>query len=196
LYEALETHHSRPHHGPALALTIHTIQTERASISTGSLLILSTVDKDRISKQKPEKLADAIFESIHTSMHAIRSAQYQVLRESPYQLTHMEGKLLGFFARHPGSKLSDVVQHSRRDKGQLARLIKTLKEQGLLEASEDSQDRRSVCLQLSEEGKKVHESLRKQLSKVAQLAVSDLSQSEQEKLYELLEKLRVCSVER
>jgi hypothetical protein len=37
----------------------------------------------------------------------------------------MEGKVLGFFARHPGATQRDLAQHSGRDKAQLARLIKS-----------------------------------------------------------------------
>ena len=39
----------------------------------------------------------------------------------------MEGKILGFFIRHPGATLRDLVAHLRQDKGQLARLIRSLK---------------------------------------------------------------------
>jgi DNA-binding MarR family transcriptional regulator len=75
---------------------------------------------------------DEIFEAIHTIMHLFRSEQYRALRDGPYDLTHMEGKILAFLARNSGATLSELVAHSGRDKSQLARLIKGLREQGLL----------------------------------------------------------------
>jgi DNA-binding MarR family transcriptional regulator len=50
----------------------------------------------------------------------------------------MEGKVLGYFCRHPGNTQSDLAQHSGRDKAQLTRLIARLKEAGLLEARADA----------------------------------------------------------
>ena len=92
--------------------------------------------------KKTAEVADDVFESIHTVMHLFRSEQYRVLREGRYNLTHMEGKILGFFIRHPGATLRDLVVHLRRDKGQLARLIRSLKDQELLEGQTDAGDRR------------------------------------------------------
>ncbi|MEY2873030.1 MAG: hypothetical protein RLZZ373_401, partial [Pseudomonadota bacterium] len=46
---------------------------------------------------------DHPLELIHAVMHQYRSQQYQVLRDGPHDLTHMETKALGFFARHPGA---------------------------------------------------------------------------------------------
>jgi DNA-binding MarR family transcriptional regulator len=71
----------------------------------------------------------------------------------------MEGKVLGFFARHPGATQRDLAQHSGRDKAQLARLIKSLRERGLLLAEEDGSDRRQVCLRLSDAGQAVQDTL-------------------------------------
>tara|TARA_R100000027_G_scaffold2734_9_gene2732 strand:+ start:38232 stop:38708 length:477 start_codon:yes stop_codon:yes gene_type:complete len=138
----------------------------------------------------PENIASAIFESVHATMHAFRSEQYQVLRDSPYELTHMEGKILGYFERNPGAKLNDIVRHSGRDKGQLARNIKTLKSQGLLNASKDANDRRSVSLELTDAGKAVCKDLQQELDSVANRAVANLDPAEQRHLYQLLEKVR------
>ena len=71
----------------------------------------------------PADVADEVVESIHAVMHLYRARQYRTLREGPSDLTHLEGKVLGFFGRHPGATQSDLVAHSARDKGQLARLI-------------------------------------------------------------------------
>lgn len=138
----------------------------------------------------PEDAPQEVFESIHAVMHMFRSEQYRAFRDGPRPLTHMEGKLIGFFARRPDATLSDLVAHSGRDKGQLARLIKTLKDQGLLEASEDQADKRSVRLRLTAEGRSIHQTLRRQSARLAKLAVKGLDAAECERLVELLARVK------
>ena len=139
---------------------------------------------------KPEDLPQEVFDSIHAVMHLFRAGQYRAFRDGPHPLTHMEGKLLGFFARRPDATLSELVAHSGRDKGQLARLIKTLKDQGLLEASEAQADKRSVRLRLTSEGRTVHQSLRRQSSRLAKLAVKGLDDVECGRLVALLSRVK------
>ncbi|MBK1858521.1 MarR family winged helix-turn-helix transcriptional regulator [Cerasicoccus arenae] len=143
-----------------------------------------------IINKKSQKNAEAVFEAIHTLMHLIRSEQYRVLRDSPYQLTHMEGKMLAYFSQNPGATLRELVIHTGRDKGQLARTIKTLKEQGLLIGEEDPNDRRSQLLSLTTEGTKINESLIDQLNHLTELAVHDLSDADCQKLLQLLTQIR------
>lgn len=138
----------------------------------------------------PEEISEEVFESIHKLMHLIRSEQYRVLRDSPYKLTHMEGKMLGYFYHHVGASLRDLVVHTGRDKGQLARTIKTLKEQGLLQAEADPDDRRSQRLSLTDEGRRIHESLIGRLQRLTKIAVHDMSQADCEHLLALLGKVR------
>ena len=130
-----------------------------------------------------EPSANDVFEAIHTVMHLYRSAQY---REGPHGLTHMEGKVLGFFARHAGATQSDLAQHSGRDKAQLARLIKGLRERGLLHAEADDADRRNVHLQLTDAGQAMLRTLRSQGRKLEARAVAGLSAEKRRQLAELL----------
>ncbi|WP_269541722.1 MarR family winged helix-turn-helix transcriptional regulator [Cerasicoccus fimbriatus] len=144
---------------------------------------------DKINNNS-EEISEEVFESIHKLMHLIRSEQYRVLRDSPYKLTHMEGKMLGYFYHHAGASLRDLVAHTGRDKGQLARTIKTLKEQGLLQAEADPDDRRSQLLSLTDEGRRIHESLIGRLQRLTKIAVHDMSQADCEHLLALLGKVR------
>ena len=144
---------------------------------------------DNVNKN-PEDAPQEIFDSIHAVMHLFRAGQYRAFRDGPHPLTHMEGKLIGFFARRPDATLSDLVAHSGRDKGQLARLIKTLKDQGFLEASEDQADKRSVRLRLTAEGRAIHQTLRRQSSRLAKLAIKGLEPSDCERLVALLARVK------
>jgi DNA-binding MarR family transcriptional regulator len=145
---------------------------------------------DNINR-KSVNASDEVFDLIHTIMHLFRSQQYRGLPGGSRHMTHMEGKLLGFFARYPGATLSDLVAHSARDKGQLARLIKSLKEGGLLSVQKDQKtDRRSVGLELTRAGHTVHRTLHRQSERLAMLAVKDLDTEKRHQLLVLLRQVR------
>ena len=78
---------------------------------------------DNVNRKANAGTAAEVFETIHTLMHLFRAQQFRALRDGPAAVTHMEAKTLGFFARHPGATLSELVAHSGRDKAQVARLI-------------------------------------------------------------------------
>lgn len=134
--------------------------------------------------------SDDVFDAVHAVMHLYRSLQYRALREGPHDLTHMEFKALGYFARHPGATLSDLVAHSGRDKAQIARLIGELKRRGLLAARADEADRRSSRLELTADGREVHGSLQRHSQRLADVAVTGLAQAEREQLLALLRRVQ------
>jgi DNA-binding MarR family transcriptional regulator len=134
--------------------------------------------------------ADEVMDLVHTLMHQFRSLQYQVLRGGPHDITHMESKVLGFFARHDGATQSDLVQHSGRDKAQVARLIKGLRDRGLLEAVPDEADRRNLRLHLTPEGQAVQRALHQQARRLGAQAVKGLDDAERRNLVDLLRRVR------
>jgi DNA-binding MarR family transcriptional regulator len=137
-----------------------------------------------------DKAPDSPLDLIHAVMHQYRSQQYQVLRDGPHDLTHMETKALGFFARHPGATQSALAQDSGRDKAQLARLVKGLRERGLLDAQADEADRRNVRLTPTAQGRAVLEALRTASAHLAAQAVTGMSADEQRQLAALLQRVR------
>lgn len=146
------------------------------------------VDKVNQSELKRD---EQVLDLIHTVMHQYRSQQYQVLRDGPHEITHMESKVLGFFARHPGATQSALAEHSGRDKAQLARLIKALRERGLLAGAEDQSDRRSVSLSLTAAGQAVLRTLRQQGNLLNAKAVAGFTAAEKDKLAAMLARVKV-----
>jgi DNA-binding MarR family transcriptional regulator len=134
--------------------------------------------------------ADEAIELVHTVMHQFRSRQFQALRDGAHDITHMEAKVLGFFSHHPAATLSDLVAHSGRDKAQLARLVKGLRERALLVGEADAVDRRNVRLRLSEAGRAVQRALRAEAHALNARAVDGLSPQEQAQLVALLARLK------
>lgn len=131
-----------------------------------------------------------VLELVHTVMHQYRAQQYQVLRDGPHDITHMESKVLGFFARHPGATQSELAAHSGRDKAQLARLIKGLRERALLAGEADPADRRNLRLSLTADGQAVLRTLQQQARRLAAQAVDGMTQAQQRELLTLLRQVR------
>jgi DNA-binding MarR family transcriptional regulator len=127
---------------------------------------------------------------MHAIMHLYRSAQHRSLRDGPNDLAHMEVKALGFFARHPGATQSELVAHSGRDKAQVARQIRALRDRGLLDAEADEHDRRSSHLSLSSEGKAVHAALHSNDGRLKEQALLGFNEQEQAALVALLARVR------
>lgn len=140
--------------------------------------------------QKPSGTVGDVFDAIHSIMHLYRTQQFRAFADGEHELTHMESKVLRFFARQPGATLSDLVAHSGRDKAQLTRLIKGLRERGLLDASADEADRRSTRLHLSEAGAALHGRLHHVGAALSGLALDGISEAEREQLYALLQRVR------
>ena len=126
-----------------------------------------------------------VVDAMHKIMHLYRS-----LRDAQHDLAHMEIKVLGFFARHPGASPSDLVAHSGRDKAQVARLIRGLRERGLLEAEADATDRRSTRVTLSAAGLELHTALHSHDGELAEAALAGLSEGECATLAALLGRVR------
>lgn len=127
-------------------------------------------------------------DQIHQVMHLVRAQQRTALRVGA-PLTPMEAKVLGFFGRHPGANLKALAEHSGRDKAQLARLIKGLRDQGWLVAEEGA-DRRNQCISLTPRGQAVHNEMRALTRRIGTQALKGLSPAEREQLSALLQRVR------
>jgi DNA-binding MarR family transcriptional regulator len=134
--------------------------------------------------------SEQVFDAIHSIMHLYRARQLRGLRDNPHELTHMEYKALGFFSRHPGATQGDLVAHSGRDKAQLARLLKGLRDKELLDAVADDNDRRITRLSLSAAGEKVFRGLHELGAQASGAAVSGMSAEQLSQLQALLQQIR------
>ena len=72
----------------------------------------------------------------------------------------------------------------------MARLIKTLRDKGLLDAKTDEVDRRQVRLSVSEAGLTVQRELKRQAKQVSVQALAGLSAEEQSQLAALLKRVQ------
>lgn len=132
---------------------------------------------------------NAVFEAIHKVMHRYRAAVMRELRDNTQALAPMEHRALAFFAHTPGATLSDMVEHSGKDKAQLARLVRDLRDKALLDASPDPHDRRITRLTLSQAGEAMHKAAQECQRAVQMKAVTGLSHTECIQLTALMEKI-------
>ncbi len=153
---------------------------------------MSPIMQSKVDKVNQKSLSPAgeVLEAMHAIMHLYRARQFRSLRAGAHELAHMEAKALGYFARHPGATQSDLVAHSGRDKAQVARLIRVLRERGLLEATADEADRRSTRLSLSAEGTALHAALHRDDGRLAEAALAGMADAEREALRGLLARVR------
>ena len=141
------------------------------------------------TKSKPSADSE-IFETIHSITHLYRSQQFRSLREGPHELGPMEFRALRFIARHLGCTQSDLVAHSGRDKGQVARLLRGLRDAGLVDADADPVDRRITRLSLSRRGQDLFDEVHVQGERLSELALAGLSEQERGSLQTLLAHVR------
>jgi len=131
-----------------------------------------------------------VLDMVHAVMHLFRAHRHRALREGQHELSHMEGKVLSFFARHPGATQSELAEHVGRDKGQLARLVGGLRERGLLEPLPEQVDRRSVQLQPTAQARAILQAMHRHGRRLAEAAVAGLGEAEHTQLLQLLGKVR------
>lgn len=128
-----------------------------------------------------------VLEVLHGLMHQLRARHLGSGDEADLAIGPMERKALRFFAHHPGSTQSDLVSHSGRDKGQLARLIAGLKTRGLLAARPDEKDRRVIRLYPTEQAQALYQQVQRQRKALSAKALAGLTQQQQGQLLALLQ---------
>ena len=138
-----------------------------------------------------ESSGDALFDQMHEVMHLFRSRLREALRDEPDVLAAMEARALGFFARHDGAAQGDLVRHSGRDKGQVARLVRSLLDRGLLQR--DAVAGRRGGLSLTAEGAALHRRLQLQRARLADELAGVLSADERARLGALLRRLKASA---
>ncbi len=136
------------------------------------------------------KPQDDVTDHLLALMHLFRSSLRQSLAESPDGIGPMEARVLGFFARNPRSTQSDLVEHSGRDKAQIARLVKPLVERGLLVSTPDANDRRATRLDLTASGRATQRRLQQHQQRLAARLTADFSAEERAQVKCLLERMR------
>lgn len=100
-----------------------------------------------------------------------------------------QGLLLGFLLEEDNVPLKDLVEKMDIRPSSLSELVRKLQRAGLVETQEDEQDRRSVRVRLTEEGRKRAQELNSARDEKLSAMFSGLTEEEQQSLLALLTKL-------
>lgn len=104
-------------------------------------------------------------------------------------LAPMEARTLAYLQRHPGCSQADFASYTRRDKAQVARLVKPLIERGLVASLPDSADRRVNRLWLTEDGAALQRRAARHRASLAHQMLAGLTLAERAEAARLLERL-------
>lgn len=134
--------------------------------------------------------AEALVEALHAVVHALRARQHESLAQAGVALSPLEVRVLAFFARQPGATQRDLIVHSGRDKGQVARLVRSLHEQGLLELQADDDDGRITRIHLTPVARQLSQAVQRQRGVLARQAFQGVAPDEARAALRLLQRMR------
>jgi DNA-binding MarR family transcriptional regulator len=155
-------------------------------------MVMKLIKPTPQAANRPAATPDAVLDQVQRVFHLLRLRTHESMRSIAGEagLAPMEGRALGFFAQHPGATPSELALHAGRDKAQIARLIKSLLDQGLLAREADAEDRRSHRLSLTAEGQAMHQRLRRQRAAVGRRLIAGLGTAELAQLSALLARMQ------
>lgn len=147
---------------------------------------MSTMMPNTVDKVNQQDAEPGALDLMHTLMHQIKRRMQQATQAASeaegIALAPMEARTLGFYARHSGATAQDLVDHAGRDKAQVARLVKSLVERGLLATATDPQDRRRQTLQLTTAGKRFERRMATERLRIERAVMAGVSAEEAEVL--------------
>lgn len=131
-----------------------------------------------------------VLDRLHTLMHGLRRHLQEAVREDGDGLGPMEARCLGYFMRHEGASQSDLVQHSGRDKAQIARIVKALHERGLLQSQPDPNDGRSQRVSVTPDGQALQRKMQQHRARFEKSMTAGLGEDDRATLLNLLDRLQ------
>ena len=120
----------------------------------------------------------------------LRQLMQKRLLEAGFPLTPAEMGVLHLLAHENGQRIGVIADQTTRERTVLTRIADRLVRKGLVERREDPEDRRAVCLWLTDAGRSLHRELTPIRDAVVAQVTDSLSGAEQRKLTAALEALR------
>lgn len=131
-----------------------------------------------------------VFDTLHELLRIFRMRMRQRLAVVCPQLSFGELRVLMKVGEHPGCTQKRLVEHSRVDKAQMARMLAQLQDKGWLLRSESAQDRRVRQLRLSAQGQQLFGRLAVERAALAAELLQDCPPAMQAQLQLLLAQAR------
>ncbi len=109
--------------------------------------------------------------------------------QAPYGLSIAEWRVIAVVAKYPAINASELVHYTAMDKVALHRAVHSLCAKNLLERRKNDRDRRQQLLQLSNNGRHLHDAVAPRALAYERMLLSRLERQEIRQLFELLNKL-------
>jgi DNA-binding MarR family transcriptional regulator len=135
-------------------------------------------------------LQQQALDTLFTLFAALRGEMRASFNDSPPGLAPMHMRVLKHCLHHAGTSQQALVRASGRDKGQIARLVKDLDEQGLLQRQPDPADGRSQLLTPTPAGRAACQQFRQQEAAVARRLFESMSPADVQSFIDQLAALR------
>ena len=107
---------------------------------------------------------------------------------SRYDVTFSQMELIRFVGNHPGCHLQDIAEGLDLTSATVSVGIRRLVEEGWIERNPDPQDGRAACLHLTPESEGIFQKAAQAMVLGMRTFIEQLTSSEQEQLFGLLEK--------
>jgi DNA-binding MarR family transcriptional regulator len=130
-----------------------------------------------------------VLERLHRLVTLFHRRMHDAVRRDGDGLAPMEARSLSYLARHEGSTQREMVLHTGRDKAQIARIVRTLLDRGLVESTPDPADGRSQRLRLTAGGRAMQRRMQHHRGKFEQALCRGLDAAEQQALVAQLDRL-------
>ncbi|WP_439112505.1 MarR family winged helix-turn-helix transcriptional regulator [Hydrogenophaga sp.] len=102
--------------------------------------------------------------------------------EQDYGLTRREWRVLSFLSEHEGALSSELAEHAMLDRARTSRTLTRLEEKKLIRRQPKPSDRREVHVFLSDEGRRVYQSIFPRVAAINSELASALSPAERRQL--------------
>ncbi|HZX27009.1 MAG TPA: MarR family transcriptional regulator [Telluria sp.] len=132
---------------------------------------------------------EGILNQVSVLMDVIKARLRAEMDREALGLAPMEARTLAYLQRHPGCSQADFAGYTRRDKAQVARLVKPLIERGLVASLPDTADRRINRLWLTEDGAALQRRAARHRASLAHQMLAGLTLAERAEAARLLERL-------
>jgi len=115
-----------------------------------------------------------VFDALHELLHVFRIRVRTRLESLHPELTLNEMRVLIHTGHNQDLTQKDLTERSQTDKAQMARLLASLEDRGLLGRTPSAHDKRVRCLRLTEQGKTLFGQLRDLQHEVASELLQDI----------------------
>lgn len=125
----------------------------------------------------------------HLMMFKSFHAQRNVLRKEMHELSPGQPKILRYVATHQNCMLKDIASSCDIECATVSKILNALEEKEFLEKEVSKNNKRALCLRITEKGEKALRQWNLHCEEVEQLSLKGFSEIEKEQFYDYLNRM-------